>query len=166
MNNITERTMLTDKQVLKIAGSKTKLIVYPNLKRYKSLKQLFGKHKKIIILYVHDEDKNSITGHWCALIKHPHYTEFFDSYGMMPDDLIMMKTNKDRKNTKQEHNYLSNLLYNSEEVIEYNEYPYQDVSDGINTCGEHTAIRCRFSDIPLKQYQNIFNLFFIYIIIL
>ncbi len=27
------------------------------------------------------------------------------------------------------------------------EYPYQEVADDINTCGAHTGIRCRFSDI-------------------
>jgi hypothetical protein len=41
--------------------------------------------------------------------------------------------------------------------VQYNEYPYQEVNDNINTCGAHNGVRCRFSDIDLTDYQHIFN---------
>lgn len=157
-NNISTSTMLTDKQVKRIAGKGSKIITYPQLKKYKSIEQLFGKNNKIIILYVHDETPTDLTGHWDALIKHPNSIEFFDSYSFQPDDILNLKSNEDRKDTKQEHNFLSKLLYESKKPVEYNEFQYQDTNDDINTCGAHTAIRCRFSDIPLTQYQEIFNI--------
>lgn len=154
---ITTRTLFTDRQILKVAGPETKLITYPDLKRYQSIEEVFGNKNKVIILYVHDESNSSISGHWCCVIRHPNSYEFFDSYSMMPDDIIIMKSKKDRLNTHQEHNYLSKLLFDSDDPIEYNEYPYQEVSNDINTCGAHTGIRCRFSDISLPDYQHIFN---------
>ena len=105
MNEISTETMLTDKQILKVAGPHTKIITYPNLKRFNTIEQVFGDKKKVIILYVHDESPNSVSGHWCAVIKHPKSIEFFDSYSMRPDDIIMMKSSIDRKSTHQEHNY-------------------------------------------------------------
>lgn len=154
---ITTASMFTDDQILKVAGPHTKLITYPQLKRYKTLDQAFGNKKNLILLYVHDESPNSITGHWCAIIRHPHSYEFWDSYGMMPDDIIMMKSDEDRANTHQEHNYLSSLLFNSKKNIEFNEFQFQNNDKDINTCGAHTGVRCRFSDISLNDYQHIFN---------
>ena len=113
---------------------------------------------EIIILYVHNETPSNITGHWCSILKHPNSIEFFDSYGLLPDDIIIMKNPQEREETRQEHNYLSNLLYNYKGNVEYNEYQYQDNDKDINTCGAHTGVRCRFSDIPLKEYQSVFNL--------
>lgn len=155
--SISTRTLFTDKQILKVAGADTKLITYPQLKRFKTIDDVFGNKNKVIILYIHNETNNNIEGHWCCIIRHPSYIEFFDSYAMMPDDIIMMKSSDDRENTHQEHNYLSKLLYDSEMPVEYNEFPYQEQSDDINTCGAHTGIRCRFSDIDLTDYQYIFN---------
>ena len=158
MSQITTKTLFTDRQILKLAGKDTKMITYPNLKRYKSLNELFGNKKNVIILYVHNETPSNITGHWCGVIKHPNSYEFFDSYGLLPDDIIMMKTEEDREETRQEHNYLSELLYNANKEVEYNEYQYQDNNQDVNTCGAHTGVRCRFSDIPLTEYQHVFNL--------
>ena len=158
MTQITTRTMFTDTQIKKVAGKDTKMVTYPNLKKYKTLEQVFGNKKNVIILYLHDETPTSQVGHWCCLIKHPNSIEFYDSYGMMPDDIIIMKTEQDRDKTRQEHNYLSALLYNSKENVEYNEFQFQDNDKDINTCGAHTGVRCRFSDIPLNEYQSVFNL--------
>lgn len=154
---ISTRTLFTDKQILKVAGADTKLITYPQLKRFQTIDDVFGGKSKVIILYVHNETNNNIEGHWCCIIRHPKYIEFFDSYAMMPDDIIMMKSPDDRENTHQEHNYLSKLLYDCKMPVEYNEYPYQEQSDDINTCGAHVGIRTRFSDIDLTDYQHIFN---------
>ena len=114
--SVTTHTMFTDKQILKLAGKDTEMITYPNIKRYKSLDELFGNKKNVIILYVHNETQSSITGHWCCVIKHPNSYEFFDSYSLLPDDIIMMKTEEDREETRQDHNYLSELLYNSNKL--------------------------------------------------
>ncbi len=152
--------MLTDKQVVKLAGAKnTKLLIYPEITKYKTLEQLFGKKKNVVILYVHDESPTNIVGHWCVLIKHPKYIEFFDSYGLKPDELLYsFKDANERRRTKQEQNYLSQLLYYYKKTpIEYNEYQYQEEKENINTCGRHCGLRCRFGAIPLTEYQAIFN---------
>lgn len=153
--------MLTDKQVLKLAGKNTKLLIYPDIAKYKTLDQVFGKKKNVIILYVHDETPTNIVGHWCVLLKHPHYIEFYDSYGLKPDQLLYsFKDTSERKKTRQEHNYLSKLLYDErKKPIEYNEYQYQADKDNVNTCGRYSGLRARFSTIPLTEYQAIFNTF-------
>jgi hypothetical protein len=155
--SVSTNTLFSDKQILKVAGPDTKLITYPQLQRFSTIDQVFGNKNKVIILYIHTETQNNISGHWCAIIRHSKYIEFYDSYGMMPDDIIIMKSPKDRKDTRQDHNYLSILLYESKTPVQYNEYPYQEVNDNINTCGAHTGVRCRFSDIDLTDYQHIFN---------
>lgn len=157
MSQITTKTLFTDKKILKLAGKDSKIILYPNLKRYKTIEQVFGNKKNVIILYIHDETPSSITGHWCSVTKYNNLYSFYDSFGMMPDDIIMMKTEQDRDKTNQEHNYLSALLFNSKQPVEYNEFQFQDNDQDVNTCGAHTGVRCRFSDIPLKEYQKVFN---------
>ena len=142
---ISRSHLFSDKEILKLAGSKnTKIISYPTLKTKKTLRDVFGRKKNVIILYVHDNTPNGTIGHWCCLIKHPTTVEFFDSYSMMPDDIIRQKTENDRRKTNQEKNYLSKLLYKSNIPIDYNEYPYQASNDNTNTCGAHTGLRCRF----------------------
>ena len=48
--------LLTDKEVLKIAGLGSILVEYPTLAQLTSIDQLFARAKKVILLYVHEMD--------------------------------------------------------------------------------------------------------------
>jgi hypothetical protein len=150
--------LLSDKEVLKISGHGTALVEYPALKEMTSIDHLFARANKIILLYVHESDANTVVGHWCCLINRAKSVEFHDSYGLRPDDIIISKSKQDRNNTSQEQNYLSKLLYNSGKKVEYNEMHLQSNDPAVATCGYYSGLRCRYSDIPLKQYQKIFKL--------
>lgn len=152
---------LSDKEVLRIAGPGTKFMVYTQLYEYDNLDDVFGAYNKIILLYIHDNDGNNINGHYCALINHPNRIEFFDSYSLMPDQLLYKyKSRKEREKTNQPRNYLTTLLYTYlTKPIEYNEYAYQKMSSRINTCGRWVGIRLRFSSLSLTEFQKVMNAF-------
>lgn len=152
---------LSDNEVLKIAGNNTKVMLYTDLYKYKDLDAVFGKYKKIILLYIHDRTGNTVSGHWTAMIKQPDRIEHFDSYGLLPDEILYRyKSKAERAKTNQPKNYLTTLLYTYTKLpIHYNQYKYQQLKDNVNSCGYHTAIRCRYSKIPLEEYQKIFNTF-------
>ena len=79
--------LLSDHEVEKIAGPGCLVVEYPILAKLNNIEQLFKKSNKIVLLYVHDIDENSITGHYCSLIHHGNSMEFHDSYGLKPDQL-------------------------------------------------------------------------------
>lgn len=142
--------------VTRLAGPKARFIDYPILERVDNLDQLFDrKHQSVVLFYRHQINDRDVEGHYSAILKHPNTFEFFDSYGMKPDDIIIRKSVQDRTNTGQPFNSLSRLFYNASKPIEYNEIRFQSLDPKISTCGFYTAIRCRFGDVPLKDFQNI-----------
>ena len=54
MTQITTRTMFTDTQIKKVAGKDTKMVTYPNLKKFKTIDEVYKKKKNVIILYIHE----------------------------------------------------------------------------------------------------------------
>ena len=56
-----------------------KILNYTQLYDYNNVKQLFGKYKKLIILYL---IQNERSGHWTCLFKNKSGIHFFDSYGV------------------------------------------------------------------------------------
>lgn len=69
---------LSDKDILNLID--TNIILYHNLKNYKSINQML-KNNCCIILYQSDIN----FGHWCCINKIDKNIYFFDSYGMFPD---------------------------------------------------------------------------------
>ena len=146
--------MLTADQVLRLAGDDVGFISADDLADIKSTKQLFERFNKIILLYLHYKSETDMIGHYVCLINHPNSIEFSDSYKMKPDDILMMKSKKDRESTDQTHNSLARLLYNSGRKIEYNSVQLQSKDPKVATCGFWSAIRCRFSDIPIEIWEQ------------
>ena len=157
--------LLSDKQVKKIIGGKSKLIAYPELAQYSSIDDLFGDCNKIILLYVNEMNDNSMVGHWCLLtrVKRGNKTivEFQDPYGYVPDKEMDFYDEHWKSQSGQDHNYLTRLLYNfsldPNHEVHYNELPMQKDDPNINTCGRHIGLRGHFYKIPLEQYQKIFK---------
>lgn len=157
--------LITDKQIMKLAGKKTHLVTYPELKDYKTLDDLFGNNDKVIILYINTIDSNSISGHWCALIRHHKgkkiIVEFADPYGKPVDESLKWHTKSKNRELGQSKNYLSKLLYdfslNPNNEVHYNENKLQRMAENINTCGRHIGLRCHFNKIPLEQWQEIWD---------
>ena len=146
--------MLTADQVMKMSGDDVGFISADDLANIKSTSELFRRFKKLVLLYLHYKSETDLVGHYCAIVKKPHSICFYDSYGLTPDQILLSKSKKDREATDQQHNYLAKLLYNSGEKIEYNSVQLQSKADRISTCGYHTALALRFSDIPIEIWEQ------------
>jgi hypothetical protein len=159
--------LLSDDEVVRLAGPDSKVMLYPDLQQYQNINQLFGRKKKIIILYLNEKTPDSVVGHWTLLTKQrrggKEILEFADSYGGEIDSQLEYHNKSKRKQLDQEHGFLSRLLFNhmngKEDKIElhYNEVPLQKSKENINTCGRWVGVRGHFYDIPLEKYQSIFK---------
>ena len=138
------------------------IIDYPNLKDYNSIEDLMGDKDKVILLYLNEKDGNTLSGHWCALTRYDNREKvcFFDSYGIMPDNQLKWHPEEKRIELEQTEPLLTRLLSDYADRgghVEYNDMRYQDRDDDIATCGRHTALRCRFKEIPLETYNKMFK---------
>jgi hypothetical protein len=154
--------LLTDKQILKIAGDKSKILIYPDIKNYNSIEELFGNNNKIILLYLNEVTDSSYSGHWTCLIRRKEgkdtVVEFMDPYGLVPNDELKWFSENELRNLNQDNNHLIQLLYNfslqKNHKVEYNEDKVQAQKNDIATCGRFVALRCHFYDVPLKIWQE------------
>jgi hypothetical protein len=80
--------------------------------------------------------------------------EFFDSYGLTPDEELNFNKNEYfRKSKNQDYPHLSYLLDHSPYEISYNNYKFQQKRNDIRTCGRHVACRIIFRHMPLEDYK-------------
>ena len=100
---------LSDTELKKILGNNLKVIMYPDLAKYSSIEQLLpNPNDYCIILIVEDENKYTISGHWCALLKYNGKYEWFDPYANPPDyDLIHWMDKKTRVRLHESKPYLT-----------------------------------------------------------
>ena len=158
--------LLSDDEVQRLSGPGTKVIIYPELKKYSNIDDVFNNSNKVILLYVNEEDPDSITGHWVSLLRtkrgdKTHY-EINDSYGKEIDEHLDDFPQKYRYKLGQGSNYLTRLLYDKSTndpsaIVEFNEIPLQKTSDNVTTCGRWSALRSYFKNIPLEDWQNIWK---------
>ncbi len=154
--------LLTDQQMLKLAGPGSRIISYPEIKEYSSIEELFGRSKKLIILYLNEVQGNNYNGHWCCLLKRREgrdtVVEFDDPYALPPDDELLWHSKQKLASLGEEHNYLEMLLHDfslkPNHFVDYNEDKLQSDREDISTCGRWIVLRCHFYKIPLEQYQD------------
>jgi hypothetical protein len=80
-----EKYPLSDSDIRKIIGSKTKIIKFSQLANYNSIEQLLP-HNGAYLVLLFESAMNS--GHWTALLRYNDTIEFFDSYGGEPHDIL------------------------------------------------------------------------------
>ncbi len=132
---------------LKRLNPSLNVILYSELKNMTPLDVL--SKLPLAILYQSTET----TGHWTLLLQHYDGIEFFDPYGYKPDqEFSFLKY-------KQPH-YIAKLLYIlhlNNHKIHYNEYQFQKMMPGINTCGRHIINRMYYRNMNIDQYKNIMD---------
>tara|TARA_R110001592_G_scaffold127825_2_gene339829 strand:+ start:767 stop:1294 length:528 start_codon:yes stop_codon:yes gene_type:complete len=132
-----------------ITNNGCEVVVYHNLDQYNSIEQLLGEKGAVILLF---ETKKNF-GHWTAIFyqdENRNSIEFFDSYGFAPDaELNYAKYD----NTP----YLTQLLEKSKLPMIYNTKKLQVFAHEINTCGRWTSLRVVFRNIPLHDFQRLFQ---------
>jgi hypothetical protein len=99
----------------------------------------------VAILY--QQTKN--TGHWTALLKTPDGITFFDSYGYIVDSEFK------ELEYKQPH-YLAELLVELSNIVQinYNQYRFQEMKEGVNTCGRWVLLRIWLADMTTDQFYR------------
>ncbi len=142
---------------------------------YKELGQdiddVFRESNKVIMLFVLREDKSQTLGHWIGLLRsrerdkdernefHFHY-EFFDPYGLKPDEEFKWLGREEAANLNQIRGHLVRLLYDKSKqgcTILYNEHPFQKQGKNVATCGRWVGFRMMMSSIQLPKFIKLFN---------
>lgn len=144
---------LSDIQVKRYAkkmGLDCKVVTYDKIHKYKTLDQLLGKNKCVVILYLSEPH----FGHYVTVFKRGNTIEFFDPYGISLDNEFSFIPNKFKKESNQDYPYLTQLIYNSGYKVRYNQYRLQKGDNNINCCGRHALVRLCFRHLNEDQYSK------------
>lgn len=125
----------------------------PNILTYTELEKVSStwilSHLPLCILYLARENY----GHWTLLHKTidekgEQIIEFFDPYGIIIDGQF--------KYLPEMPHYMARMLLDLSKIIDihYNEYQFQDMKDGINTCGRWSLLRCLLNNLSLEQFRQ------------
>ena len=152
MNKQVEKSLSSD-EILKYLNNKCNLVTYSEIVNYKTIEELIGVYKKCVLLYHTSENY----GHWCCLYEHDGIIFFFDSYGFIPDDELKFLHKDLKSELNSNHRYLTELLYESNQPIQYNEYQLQSKKTGINTCGRWCLERLKYPEISVDDFYKIFK---------
>jgi hypothetical protein len=148
------REPLSTKDVYKLMEGKTKILTYPQLKKFSNLDTLLVPYDNVIILYLTKER----FGHYCCVARRNGKICFFDSYGgdKKPDEQLDFINPQFRLKSDQGYPYLTKLLYEAPEPVEYNEYIYQAKGPSIATCGRHCVCFIK-SGLDIDGYNKYIN---------
>lgn len=129
----------------------SRLYKYPNIYKYKTIDDLFGRLDKIILLYLMD---SLYSGHWVCLFRNKKLNSitFFDSYGLKPDEEEKYAKKTIRDNTGENYKYLFYLLAKSNYKIYIN--PYKLQGPGTYTCGRFVSLRLLEKHLNNKEFYN------------
>ncbi|MEM3062117.1 MAG: hypothetical protein QW303_01035 [Nitrososphaerota archaeon] len=145
--------LLNETQVSKIAGIDLPVFSHNMLRKIKDIRALFH-YPAILLLYEVKHHK----GHWTALIFHKHrkIIEFFDPYGLQPDEQKFFIPKNFWLNSFLRRLLFKFMLTHPDWKVEYNEVPLQEWDKNISTCGRWVGVRIFFRKLPLEKFQNYF----------
>ena len=142
---------LSGDDILNYMNGRTNLIQYKDIINFENIDDLLGIYNKCVILYHTKENY----GHWTCLYRVKNTIFFFDSYGFVPDDELKFLHKDLKEDLNSNFRYLTKLLYESNNRIEYNEYQLQKKSPNINTCGRWVLLRLKYPKISINNFHDI-----------
>lgn len=142
---------LTGADMMTGSGCKSKIVVYPDLYKYKNIDDLLAPHGVVFLLYEYEPN----TGHWTMVFRQGDTIEHFDSYSFKPDREFEFISDDFRKENKMNYPQLTKLLYDSGQDIHYNNFSLQAENRGVATCGRHCLVRLRFKDMNIYEYYEL-----------
>ena len=123
------------------------IIMYNDLRKYKSIDQVLGKDKQAILLYQTTDEFN---GHWVSIFKNKDgEIHYFDSYGKKPDYWIF------HDNIYNKTPYLTALFKGKD--VHYNTFPFQKSDSQVATCGRFAILRLRFKNLSDEKFIKLFS---------
>lgn len=143
---------LTGQDVQIVTNGKCPIHLYADLLKFNHIREVIGPNNACIVLF---PVKSSTNGHWICILYHPdtNTIEHFDPYGFSPDTELQYSSDPEtRQNLLMRfYNQAKDEGYN----VTYNPYRFQQLKDGINTCGKHSSIRARFRYLNIEQYKKL-----------
>jgi len=146
---------LSDADIRKKLGKQTRVITYPDIKKYKTIDDLLGPQNRVVILV----ETNVNSGHWMCLLKYNNIVEHFDSYGLSVDDEMSYVSLPMRKHLGEMKPLLSALLDDCPYKVIHNIRDLQSWKAGVNTCGRHVVNRLLNQDKTLPEYLKYIDSF-------
>lgn len=142
---------LSNHDLMKYMKGKCKIYTYNELSKFNNLEEAFENTEVIFLLY--ETIKNY--GHWCSILKRKNSIEFFDPYGIFPDEELKFTDDVFRLKNNMILPHLTYLLWKSRKRVEYNNYKLQSKKFGINTCGRWNLIRAQYKDINIDNFAKL-----------
>jgi len=150
--NRVKRYPLSDSDIRQILGDDIKITTYPELGEMNSVEDMFDNKGRAILFF---PNASPTQGHWTALINHPKYIEFFDSYGEKPDDQKGGMSAHRLEALDIDRPYLTKLLKASGKPVYYNTKDYQQNKQSVATCGRHAIGRLLYANQPIEDYDTV-----------
>ena len=153
-----ENEALSNTQIYKIVGT-VKIIKYPDIANYKTIFEIFGLDNKFIIFF---ETEDNSVGHWecCFINRNKKIIEFFDSYGLEPDQAEEFLNSNLQLKLKENKPLLKPLFkdaQNSGYNCIYSSFRYQEMKGNISTCGRWCSIRLKYMNLTDDQFFTKIN---------
>lgn len=129
-----------------------KIITYDELKHVTDIDELLHPAGKLIILHM----QGANYGHWVCVFVRDNTINYFCPYGLKPDSKKYTNIPDDvYVESGQIFSLLSELLIDSRyKKIMYNEVPYQELNDKVNSCGRWCTVRLWLSNIGDKLFKK------------
>ena len=146
---------LSGDDIKKILGRDVKIIKYPDFGNVDNIFDAFNNNECIIFF----ETVSQMVGHWECMFYNPNIKtiQFFDSYGLPPDNAEKYLRQNTRITLKENKKYLTALLNKAQDLgykCIYSNYKYQEMVGDIETCGKWSSIRLKNKNMNDDEFYN------------
>ena len=126
--------------------------LYEDLLKFNNIIDALGPNGQMVLLF---PVLSNSSGHWIGTLYYPNTKtiEHFDPYGF-----TISQEAGYTDNTFVKRNLLGDLYDKAQAQgykIFFNPYKFQVLAKGINTCGRHTSMRCRFHYLTCDEYAKL-----------
>jgi hypothetical protein len=148
-----EQFDLSGADILRMTDNKAKIMPYEALEHVGSLSEAIGAKGALILLYQTAQQH----GHWvCLLDKGNNNLEFYDPYGLKPDEELNMDNEYHlRIHNGQKAPHLTALIEKGGWNVEYNKEKLQRMLSHVNTCGRYCVLRVIFRTTGMNQFNKL-----------
>jgi len=177
MNKDILKQPLSDLDIRNLSKDPIQIVPYDDLINYNTIEDLLNPTGQVVILYLNQvpkelEDKYKYFGHYtCVFYSHVKNTnkpnkpfvtsciEFFDPYGLFPDDQLHFSNVKFRQENNMDYPYLVYLLNKSKLPIEYNPFKFQKMDGETSTCGRWCTLRMNMKQLDIDEFTKLIKQF-------
>ena len=144
---------LTLDDVQALTRNKANIIMYDDLTIDDNILKVIGPTNRPILLF--PTEAGSVNGHYLCLIYYKDIKTLlhFDSYGLDVTEELRYSTSRHVK--RNALGYLYNKLRAYGIKVIFNTYRFQQMQNGMNTCGRHVACRLRFYYLSNIEYAKL-----------